>query len=95
MSEEQQQERDPNVEDNAPEAASVDLNEGRSLYVTDIVDKTQIDLATWQLAPGATTDEDSPRELYYFAGDEGEGDTNGDGVAGVFHLYEGKVVQQS
>lgn len=70
----------------------------RTLYVTDHPDVTAIDAATWQRATlddpprELVTDESPARALYVFAGD-GPGDSNGDGLAGVWHVWDGGVVE--
>lgn len=51
-------------------------------------DPTTVDVNQWTLVSEETA-EATPRRLYTFAGDMSPGQTSGDGLGGVWHLYTG------
>jgi hypothetical protein len=63
----------------------------QSVYTFD-GDPTTVDTSQWVLTEWETT-ETPPRRLYLYTGDHNPGDKNGDGLGGVWHVYEGATQQ--
>lgn len=59
----------------------------QSVYVFD-GDPSTVDTTVWP-SSGLETQEATPRPLFHYSSDVNPGETNGDGVGGVWHVYTG------
>lgn len=79
---------DPGTPTTDPGAPAAPTEDDRSLYTFD-GDPGTVDPSVWPTAPYTTPD---GAQLYYYSGDTAAGQSNGDGLAGQWHVYVGSTV---